>query len=126
MHKIPVLNIEDDLFELLEYHLSPGHKIIRAQSGAGGLRHVRKHRPHLVVLDLDLAGKKGRDILKGIACCDFITRVIVLCEAVACEKALSCVDRRAGDVISKPFLVTELLAKIRRSLPVSGAAAAGT
>ncbi len=121
MHKIVAINIEGDLFELLEYHLSPGHRIIRAQSGARGLRLIQKHRPHLVVLDLDLAGKKGREILKGIADCDVKARVIVLCEAVAVQHALSCVGRRASDVISKPFLVTELLRKIKRSLPVTRA-----
>ena len=75
LRMIKILHVEDsdddaDLLTLALDAASPGWKsrasISRARDFHEGLRMVQADRPHLIVLDLNLPGRTGTDLLKQL------------------------------------------------------------
>jgi len=100
-----------------------GYVIIEAKTGEEALESMRKERPDLVLLDMNMPG------MGGIEACREIRRasdapIIMLTVRNAERDKVAALDAGADDYVVKPFGIEELLARIRAALrryaPVDG------
>lgn len=110
-----ILVIDDDVYignMLEEVLLKEGYHVLRAYSGTEALLLLSSHTPDLVLLDLMLPGLSGEEILPRIA---GIPVIVVSAKADVSEK-VKLLQGGAADYITKPFDISELLARITVSL----------
>ncbi|MBW2674546.1 MAG: response regulator, partial [Deltaproteobacteria bacterium] len=63
--KILVVDDEKDIVELIAYNLEKdGFTAVKAYDGETALKQIRSHNPHLMILDLMLAGIQGIEVCK--------------------------------------------------------------
>ena len=122
-----VLVVDDDpqIVRTLRINLElRGYAVDSATDGAGALRSAVRVRPDVVVLELGLPDMDGLEVIRGLRAW---TRVPVIVLTGRAGTAVPVLDAGADDYLTKPFLVEELLARIRavtrRALTPSGVAA---
>jgi two-component system KDP operon response regulator KdpE len=126
MNKGPAVLIIDDEIQIqrfLRLGLEPhSYTVSEAQSGEEGIRLAASLRPDLVILDLSLPDMDGLDVLKNIRTWSQVP-IIVLSVRNSEHDKVELLDAGANDYITKPFGMSELLARmrsaIRHSLPDS-------
>jgi len=89
--------------------------IIEVNNGEAAIEAVRKHRPDLVLLDVNMPG------IGGLEACREIRRasdapIIMLTVRNAERDKVAALDAGADDYVVKPFGIEELLARIRAAL----------
>ena len=110
-----VLIIEDDAKmarSLSEGVIAEGHEVKTAMSGEEGFFLVYNFRPHVILLDLNLPGRGGLDILRQIREQGLEVRVLVLTSHNEVEDRVEGLRAGADDYLGKPFAFSELLARI--------------
>jgi DNA-binding response OmpR family regulator len=89
-----------------------GHVASAVHDGADGLREALVTAPDLVVLDLNLPGLDGLDVLAGLRHGNSPARVIILTARGEVENRVKGLKAGADDYLSKPFSLDELVARI--------------
>lgn len=89
-----------------------GYRVTTAADGAGALRCVSDDAPDLVVLDLGLPDIDGMDIIRRIRLTHQTPIIVLSARAGGIEK-VTALDLGADDYVTKPFDMTELLARVR-------------
>lgn len=114
-----VLLIEDDpaIVSGLELNLSlEGYQVLAATDGDTGLRVACERDPDLVVLDIMLPGMNGLEVLRRLRERSPETPVLILsARSEEADKVLG-LQLGADDYLSKPFSLSELLARINAAL----------
>lgn len=85
-------------------------EIVSVEDGVKGLAEARKHRPHVVVLDIGLPGMDGWEVLRQLRA-DPLTqsaKVLVLTAHAQPEVAAQADEVGADDFMTKPFRPGEL------------------
>lgn len=77
---------------------------------------LQSHCYELVVLDLNLPGKSGLDILKEMRAAEITTPVLILTARDTINDRVAGLDGGADDYLQKPFDVDELYARLRALL----------
>lgn len=106
--------IEDDrrLTTLLGGYLSNrGYNVKIAHDGVTGMRLVYSSRPHLVLLDLNLPGHQGWEVLERIREMSDVP-VIILTAQTEEEAEVRGFAQGADDFVAKPFSFAALAARI--------------
>lgn len=106
-----ILIIDDDIHigNMLEELLTKNdYRVLRAYSGTEALLLLSASRPDLILLDLMLPGLSGEEVLSHI---DGIP-VIVLSAKTDVQDKVKLLISGAADYMTKPFDVSELLARI--------------
>jgi DNA-binding response OmpR family regulator len=114
-----ILVVEDDLNILagLEFNLkSEGYQVITASHGETGYSMALEEDIELLLLDIMLPGINGFEICRKIKKEKPDLPVIMLTAKNAETDMISGLDYGADDYITKPFSLTELLARIRAVL----------
>ena len=120
-----ILVIDDDMNigNMLEEALRlEGYKILRAYSGTEALMVLDKTTPNLILLDLMLPGMTGEEVLSKIN----NIPVIIMSAKSETEHKVKLLYEGASDYISKPFELSELLARVKAILRLAGSAANDT
>ncbi len=110
-----ILITDDDIHigNMLEEILSrEGYGIMRAYSGTEALMLLKSRRPDLILLDLMLPGMNGEEVLSNIK---DIPIIVVSAKAGISDK-VNLLLSGAVDYVTKPFDVSELLARITVAL----------
>ncbi|NPV87031.1 MAG: response regulator [Anaerolineae bacterium] len=92
-----------------------GYRVIEAASGAEGLHAVADHHPDLILLDLGLPDMDGVEVIRQLRQWSQ-TPVVVLSVREREEDKVRALDSGADDYLTKPFGISELLARMRVSL----------
>ncbi len=87
-----------------------------AASGLEALEEVRLHRPLAAVLDVNMPGMDGFDVLAAIRAENIPTRVIMLTSRQQDQDVLRGFSLGADDYVVKPFNPMELVARLKRLL----------
>jgi len=111
-----ILLVEDDesiLFGLQDILEDNGYQISTASDGVEGLKLATEKEIDLLVLDIMLPGMNGLEICKTIKKEKFNLPIIMLTAKRSELDKISGLDYGADDYITKPFSLSELLARIR-------------
>lgn len=94
---------------------SNDYKVIKTTSGKEAISMASSHCPDLILLDLGLPDIDGMEVLKTIRKWTGIPVIVVSARSYEREK-VEVLDLGADDYITKPFGISELLARIRTGL----------
>ncbi|MBR4652488.1 MAG: response regulator transcription factor [Kiritimatiellae bacterium] len=106
-------NVREGLEDLFA---GAGYRVRTARDGAAAIAAYVKHRPDLLLLDVMMPVKDGFEVLSEIRRRDPLLPVLVL---TACDEQMDKVrglGLGADDYVTKPFDITELLARVARAL----------
>jgi len=114
--RILVIDDEPQICRLLRVSLGAyGYDISEAVSGQDGISRVAIFKPDLIILDLGLPDIDGKEVIRLLReWCQ--TPIIILTARGQEEEKVEALDAGADDYITKPFGVSELMARIRVSL----------
>ena len=114
--RVLVVDDEEQLQRLLTVALTAaGYEVLTAETGAQALRLVATGAPDLIVLDLGLPDRDGKEVLGDIR--QFSrTPVIILSARDRESEKIEALDRGADDYVEKPFGIGELTARLRAAL----------
>src|SRR5690242_20352295 len=114
-----ILIVEDDAAigsELLKALSASGYEASLAQDGQAALADGHAHPPDLILLDLGLPDIEGVELCRRLRA-DLPQSVIVVLTARTEEfEVVVALDAGADDYLTKPFRLTELVARIRAHL----------
>ncbi len=115
-HTILIIDDDENIGNMLnEALIKEGYGVLRAYSGTEALMVLEKSRPDLVLLDLMLPGLSGEEVLpklKGIP-------VIIVSAKTDIDHKVRLLYEGASDYITKPFVISELMARIAALLRLS-------
>jgi two-component system, OmpR family, KDP operon response regulator KdpE len=126
--KPTILVIEDEppLRAFLRVTLEEqNYKVIEATRGEEGLRHASVGQPDLVILDLGLPDIDGIEVTRRLREWTSIPIIVVSARGKELDK-VGALDGGADDYLTKPFVVGELLARVRVALRHRATAKADT
>jgi two-component system KDP operon response regulator KdpE len=110
-----VLVVDDDvqICRALAINLrGSGYDVESATTGEEALRLVAASPPDLVLLDLGLPGLDGLEVIEGIRGWTSVP-IVVLSARDADKSKVAALDAGADDYVTKPFSMSELLARVR-------------
>ena len=116
-----ILVVDDDTFildaleELLNYS---GYEVITTPKGDEVFNEIEKNTPDLILLDIMLSGKDGRDICKLLKNNEKTKDIPVIMVSAHPSASEAIKDIGADDIVSKPFDIHSLLSKIEMQLSV--------
>lgn len=116
-NKILVVDDEHLIRWSLEQNLKKqGYDVIVAGNGEDALRMAREEQPDLVLLDIQLPGISGIEVLEKIKEFDDDILVIMVTAHGGLETAVNAMRLGAYDYVSKPFNLDELSITIKKAL----------
>lgn len=118
--KLLVVDDEHLIRWSLEQNLKKqGYEVITAATGEDALRLIREEQPDLVLLDIQLPGISGIDVLEKIKELDEDVAVIMVTAHSGLETAVNAMRLGAYDYVSKPFNLDELSIVVKKALETS-------
>jgi DNA-binding NtrC family response regulator len=114
-----ILIVDDEPFnlDLLEQELTDrGYAVERAGSGAEALGQIELFHPDLVLLDYQMPGMNGVDVLKELRARGRDTPVIMITAYGTIERAVQAMKEGAYDFIPKPFEPDHLALVVHKAL----------
>lgn len=118
MNKPRVLIVDDEpqILRFLEPALKAGEfDVVTAMTGAEAVKLAATKAPDIILLDLGLPDKDGKDVIREIRSWSQIPIIVLSARDREVEKIES-LDLGANDYINKPFGIGELLARMRANL----------
>ena len=115
---ILIVDDDDDLRDLLreQLELQSEFLAIDAANAADGVTLALERRPDLILLDLDLPDRNGREVCRTLRQDGVTAPVIILTASDGEVETILGLESGASDYITKPFKFTVLLARIRAQL----------
>jgi two-component system KDP operon response regulator KdpE len=114
--RILLVDDEKSMQDILNVTLRPaGYSIYPAATGVEALRIFQSARPELILLDLFLPDMDGREVLRRLREWTSTPIVVMSVRHEESEK-IACLDAGADDYLTKPFSMSELLARLRAAL----------
>lgn len=111
--RILVVDGEPQIRRMLRTTLvAQGYKVWGARRGDEALELVRTERFGLILLDINLPDVTGIEVCRAIRS-RFSAPIIVLTARDSEEDKIAVLDAGANDYVTKPFEVSELLARVR-------------
>lgn len=116
-----ILIVDDDresLDTLTEYVTKEGHTATSASDAESALHRVRAWKPHLILLDINMPGTSGVELIpriRSITQEDYAS-IILVSANLDIEDVIKGLDAGADDYLSKPFRSTELITRLRTML----------
>lgn len=114
--RVLVIDDEPQIRKFIDISLrSQGYATLLAETGQEGLALLASKGADIVVLDLGLPDRDGKDVLKELRQWSRAP-VIVLTVRSGEEEKVALLDAGANDYVTKPFGIGELVARIRVAL----------
>lgn len=119
-----VLVVDDSLFmqKLIAKSLreSEFQIVATGQSGDEAVAGYREHAPDLVLMDIVMPSKTGKDALKEILALDPAARVVMISSLSTRDAVDECLAAGARRFIQKPFQQAELVDVLRETMQGQG------
>ena len=120
---IPILLIEDqvELCQILKDTLALyGFDVSYAHNGDDGYRKFTSLEPRIVIIDIMMPGSDGYSAVKQIRAVNKEVPIIMLTAKPLTEDLVKAYDLGCNDFIRKPFVMEELVARIKSFAKISG------
>jgi len=117
-NKVTILIVDDEpaIRRFLRNTLAvQDYRVVEAENAEAAAWSVRHEKPDLIVLDLGLPDRDGRELISEWRAALSVP-IIVLSSRVDEKTKVAVLDAGADDYMSKPFGVDELMARIRTAL----------
>ena len=115
--RLLIVEDEEDMQEALCYGLRKrGYAVDAAGDGTDAVQLCRINEYDLVVLDLNLPGLDGMEVLQQLQTLENPVKVLILSARAELEDKIAGLDGGASDYLTKPFHFEELEARIRMLL----------
>jgi two-component system alkaline phosphatase synthesis response regulator PhoP len=122
MKRILVIEDEPQMLLGLRDNLElEGYEVQTAADGDEGLARAASFNPDLVILDVMLPKKNGFDVCRELRARSNTTPIVMLTARSAETDKVLGLELGADDYVTKPFSITELLARVRAVLRRTGA-----
>ena len=113
-----ILHIDDspEIRNFVRTFLSAhGYQIIQAKDGPSGLEMIRQLKPRLVLLDLDMPGMSGLDVIKQVKADPELgqVRVIAFTGSTIPDDRAELMAAGFDDFLAKPTTILNLLSMIQ-------------
>ena len=116
MTRILVVDDETQIRKALEVNLrTRGYEVDLAATGEDALAAAAAHLPDIVLLDLGLPGVDGIDVIRGLRGWTDLPIIVISARQDDVDK-VAALDAGADDYVTKPFSISELLARVRAAL----------
>lgn len=123
--RILLVEDEEKMARMVELELlHEGYEVTKAFDGVAGLAQAESGGFDLVLLDIMLPGLSGMEVLRRLRRTSDIPVILLTARDAVMDK-VSGLDTGADDYITKPFVIEELLARIRAGLRKKAAAENG-
>jgi DNA-binding NtrC family response regulator len=122
MRKTRILVVDDEhlIRWSLEQNLKKqGYEVLTAGTGEEAVKIVREEQPDLMLLDIQLPGISGLEVLERVKEFEEETIVIMVTAHGGLETAVTAMRLGAYDYINKPFNLDEMSIVIRKALETS-------
>jgi DNA-binding response OmpR family regulator len=117
MTRILIIEDEPDMVLGLQDNLElEGYEVIVARDGAEGLHAARQTQPDLILLDVMLPKKSGLEVCRELRVQGFAQPILMLTARGQELDKVAGLELGADDYITKPFGLSELLARVRAHL----------
>jgi DNA-binding response OmpR family regulator len=113
-----VLLVDDEaaLVEVLEQYLSDeGFGVVRAADGPSAVELFKRHAPDVVVLDLNLPGFPGTEVLRQIRAVRDVPVIMLTARVNEVDRVVG-LELGADDYVGKPFSPREVVARVKSVL----------
>jgi two-component system, NtrC family, response regulator AtoC len=122
MEKTQILVVDDE--QLIRWSIEQnlkkqGYDVRTAEDGEVALRLVQEEQPDLILLDIQMPGISGLEVLEKVKEIDEDIVVIIVTAQGGLETAVTAMRLGAYDYINKPFNFDELSLVIRKALETS-------
>jgi two-component system, OmpR family, response regulator TrcR len=126
---IPILLIEDqvELCQILKDTLALyGFDVSYAHNGDDGYKKFTSMDPSIVIVDIMMPGSDGFSAVKQIRADNKEVPIIMLTAKPLTEDLVKAYDLGCNDFVRKPFVMEELIARIKSFAKISGNASQAT
>lgn len=127
MRRFRILAVDDNSISLamIEQELKDKYQIIPVNSGVRALQYLKKERPDLILLDIQMALKDGIETLKEIREMEEYKELPVIMLTSKGEKEMILESSKLGvfDYVLKPFKKQDIQDRIEKALVKSRKAA---
>jgi len=120
MAKSPsVLVVDDDpemralILDVLQHE---GYEVVEAKDGAEAVRALRSRDFDIILMDKNMPGPTGLDLLPGLQRVCPHSRVIMMTAFGDVPSYMEAVEKGAAEYLFKPFRMEEMKAAIRKAL----------
>lgn len=118
--KILVVDDDQELLNIVSLTLKHAdYQVETARDGEAALREWQRVQPHLIVLDLNLPGKSGLQVLEHVRAVSTVP-VIILTVQNDEEDIVRAFEIGADDYVTKPFSPRQLVARTKAALRRAG------
>lgn len=117
--KILLVDDEPDILEILGYNLSSeGYHVTTAKNGIEGIEKAKKHRPHLIILDVMMPEMDGIEACEKLREIPDLSNTIITFLTARGEdySQVAGFDAGADDYITKPIKPKVLVSKVKALL----------
>ncbi|MGB5849269.1 MAG: response regulator [Ignavibacteriaceae bacterium] len=114
-----ILIVEDDPAiskGLKDYLTIENFEVLQSQDGLEGLNTALSEQPDIVLLDVNLPSLNGFDVCRKLREEKFVNPIIIITASVEEIDEVVGLEIGADDYIKKPFILREVLARIRANL----------
>lgn len=111
--KLLLIEDEKNMARMVELELThEGYEVEKAFDGLSGLEMAEKEGWDLILLDIMLPGLSGMEVLRRLRKTSQVPVILLTARDAVVDK-VSGLDSGADDYVTKPFVIEELLARIR-------------
>jgi two-component system KDP operon response regulator KdpE len=114
--RILIIEDEQEIRRFLRVSLgNHGYRLVESATGQDGVMQAASQQPDLILLDLGLPDLDGMDVIRQVRQWSQVPILILSARGQEHEK-VDALDAGADDYLTKPFSVSELLARLRVAL----------
>jgi two-component system KDP operon response regulator KdpE len=118
--RVLIVDDEPQIQQFLRVALNAaGYDTLPALTGAQALKLAATSAPDIVVLDLGLPDRDGKDVLRDLRIFSQVPIIVLSARDRESEK-IAALDLGANDYVEKPFGIGELMARLRVALRQAG------
>lgn len=117
--KILLVDDEPDILEIVGYNLSAeGYQVIKGENGEEAVKLAKKHKPHLIILDVMMPKMDGIEACERIRELPDLSQTIITFLTARGEdySQMAGFDAGADDYIAKPIKPKVLISKVKALL----------
>ena len=114
--KILLVDDEPDILEIVGYNLSSeGYKVITGENGLEALELAKKHKPHLIILDVMMPEMDGIEACEKLRAIESLNHSVIAFLTARGEdySQVAGFDAGADDYITKPIKPKVLMSKVK-------------